>query len=556
LVCVFRLCGPQLVFCSVSYQVFSRRYRPQTFEELIGQGCVATTLRNAIQLQRLAQAYLFVGPHGVGKTSVARVLAKALNCVKGPTVDPCGTCSSCIEIAESRSLDVLEIDGASNNGIENVRELRESVAFSPVRGPFKIYIIDEIHMLSSGAFNALLKTVEEPPSHVKFVFATTEAHKVPPTIISRCQRFDLRRIPAQLITTHLKTIASREEIDVEEEALGAIAAAAEGSLRDAESMLDQAVAFCSNRVTESDVLSIFGLTSIHTVINLSSLVLRRKTKEALELAVDQANRGCALSHLLGSWITWLRGVLIQQVTPGASTHPAAQEQASYIQQGKLLELLDLLVEEQSHMKWATDTQLQMDIAIIKAVHLLECASLDDVLTTLTAISRETATPILPPPGILSCSKRPEGRAHLSSENSPNMEKDGSNPIQQSDNAQAIWEAVIAEVMEQGSIRFRWLEEGQAISLEENILRVRFQRSFRAQFNSTFWADIQPIVEKHLSKRRGVPTRLTIELVEGFSSKKEDPPCRTQSSVTLQNTEAAFKNDPLIRKALEVFKGTL
>ncbi|ALJ56633.1 DNA polymerase III subunit tau [Candidatus Xiphinematobacter sp. Idaho Grape] len=539
----------------MSYQVFSRKYRPQTFTELVGQGYVVNTLRNAIQLQRLAQAYLFVGPHGVGKTSVARVLAKALNCITGPTINPCGVCGSCIEIAESRSLDVLEIDGASNNGVENVRELREGVSFSPVRGPFKVYIIDEVHMLSSGAFNALLKTVEEPPSHVKFILATTEVHKMPPTIISRCQRFDLRRIPAQLITTHLKTIASREKIDVEEEALKAIAAAAEGSLRDAESMLDQAVAFCNNRVTESDVLSIFGLTSSHTIVDLSSLVLHRRTKEALELTADQADRGCSLSHLLESWIVWLRNVLIQQVTPDSSTHPAAQEQALCVQQGKLLELLDLLAEEQSRMKWAIDTQLQMDIAIIKAAHLLERASLDDVLTTLTALSGETT--ISHPPSTLSCSKRPEEKsAHLPSEGVPCVEKDGSDTTQQPSNAQVIWGTVVAEVMKQGSIKFRWLEEGRAISFEGNTLHVCFPRPFRAQFDSIFWADIQPILEKHLSKIRGVPTRLAVELLEGFSSHKEDILHHTQSPAAPQNPAAAFKDDPLIRKALEVFKGTL
>lgn len=551
------------LFYPVSYQILSRRYRPQTFAELIGQEYVATTLRNAIQLQRLAQAYLFVGPHGVGKTSVARILAKALNCSKGLTIDPCGVCSSCVEIAEGRSLDVLEIDGASNNGVENIRELREGISFSPARDPFKVYIIDEVHMLSSGAFNALLKIVEEPPSHVKFLFATTEAHKVPSTLTSRCQRFDLRRIPAQLIATHLKTIASKEGSEVEEEAIKAIAIAAEGSLRDAESMLDQAVAFCNHRVTESDVLSIFGLASSHAVAGLSSLVLRRKTKEALELVADQVDRGCALHQLLGSWVVWLRGVLVQQVTPpGSSTHPAIQEQASCVQREKLLELLDLLEEEQSRMKWTIDTQLQMDIAIIKAVHLLGQASLDDVLAALTDLSgEETAASIPTTPGAPSCLKGPEESVYPSSESGPGAGRDRSTAIQQPNDAQVTWEAVVAEVVKQGSIRFRWLEEGRATSLEGDTLRVRFPRSFRAQFRSAFWADIQPVVEKHLSERRGVSTRLAIEVTEGplpedRSSMEANTPHHMQSTATLQATKEIFKNDPLIQKALEVFKGTL
>src|SRR4029453_7020205 len=192
--------GLSVYACDVSYRVFARKYRPQTFEEIVGQEHITRTLQNAISSGRVAQAYLFVGPRGIGKTSTARILAKALNCAEGPTAIPCGKCDACREIAEGRSLDVLEIDGASNNGVENIRELRDNAAYAPARGPYKIYLIDEVHMLSAGAFNALLKTLEEPPAHVKFIFATTEAQKVPATIPSRCQRFDLRRIPTASIS--------------------------------------------------------------------------------------------------------------------------------------------------------------------------------------------------------------------------------------------------------------------------------------------------------------------------------------------------------------------
>jgi len=228
---------------SVSYRVFARKYRPQTFAEVVGQDHITRTLQNAVNANRLAQAYLFVGPRGIGKTSTARILAKALNCVNGPTSQPCGECDVCKEIAEGRNLDVIEIDGASNNGVENIRDLRDNAAYAPTRGPFKIYLIDEVHMLSTGAFNALLKTLEEPPAHVKFIFATTEAQKVPATITSRCQRFDLRRIPSDLIQKHLLYIAENEKIVLDADAADAIAHGADGGLRDAESMLDQMVAF-------------------------------------------------------------------------------------------------------------------------------------------------------------------------------------------------------------------------------------------------------------------------------------------------------------------------
>ena len=249
----------------MSYQVFARKYRPQTFDNLVGQEHVTRTLKNAVAQNRLAHAYLFVGPRGIGKTSTARILAKALNCVQGPTTTPCGVCDSCKEITGGNSLDVLEIDGASNNGVEQVRELRDNVRYAPAKGRFKIYIIDEVHMLTSQAFNALLKTLEEPPAHVKFIFATTEPQKVLPTILSRCQRFDLHRIPANLIAKHLQYIAGEEKVKLEPAAAHAIAKGADGGLRDAESMLDQLVAFCGDAIAEADVLNVFGFTSEQTV---------------------------------------------------------------------------------------------------------------------------------------------------------------------------------------------------------------------------------------------------------------------------------------------------
>src|SRR5580700_5162936 len=270
------------------YQVLARKWRPQQFDDVVGQEHVTTTLKNAIEQNRLAHAYLFVGPRGIGKTSTARIFAKALNCVKGPTATPCDKCDNCLEITEGRSLDVLEIDGASNNGVDQVRELRETVRYAPARGKFKIYIIDEVHMLTTQAFNALLKTLEEPPAHVKFIFATTEPQKVLPTILSRCQRFDLHRIPANLIAKHLQFIAGKEKIALEPAAAHAIARGAEGGLRDAESMLDQLVAFCGEKISENDVLDVFGFTSEQAVADLTGRILRGETPGAIDLLHQQS----------------------------------------------------------------------------------------------------------------------------------------------------------------------------------------------------------------------------------------------------------------------------
>src|SRR5436190_19525116 len=245
----------------MSYQVIARKYRPQRFADVVGQEHVTQTLTHAIEAGRIAHAYLFCGPRGTGKTTIARIFAKCLNCTDGPKADFPEDDPKCVEIAEGRSLDVLEIDGASNRGIEEIRELRETVKYAPASSKFKIYIIDEVHMLTKEAFNALLKTLEEPPAHVKFMFATTEPEKVLPTILSRCQRFDLRRIPVTLIVKHLAHIANLEKVTIEDAALHAIARGAEGGMRDAESALDQLISFCGEKILEADVLSMFGLTA-------------------------------------------------------------------------------------------------------------------------------------------------------------------------------------------------------------------------------------------------------------------------------------------------------
>src|SRR5437868_11535377 len=261
------------------------------FDDLVGQTHVTRTLKNAVEQNRLAHAYLFVGPRGIGETSTARIIAKVLNSVNGTTITPCAVCYSCKEITGGNSLDVLEIDGASNDGVEQVRELRDNVRYAPSKGHFKIYIIDEVHMLTSAAFNALLKTLEEPPAHVKFIFATTEPQKVLPTILSRCQRFDLHRIPANLIAQHLQFIAGQEKITLEPAAAHAIARGAEGGLRDAESMLDQLVGFCGEKISEADVLNIFGFTGEQTVVDLTGHVLRSETPGANHLLHQQSESG-------------------------------------------------------------------------------------------------------------------------------------------------------------------------------------------------------------------------------------------------------------------------
>jgi DNA polymerase-3 subunit gamma/tau len=383
----------------VSYQVFARKYRPQIFDDVLGQDHVVQTLKNAIQQRRLAHAYLFVGPRGTGKTSTARILAKALNCEQGPTPTPCGVCDSCREIALGISLDVLEIDGASNNSVDQVRELRDNVRFAPVRGRYKVYIIDEVHMLTQQAFNALLKTLEEPPQHVIFVFATTEPHKVLPTILSRCQRFDLHRIAPRVISQHLNFIATQEGVTLSSAAANAIAAAADGGLRDAESMLDQLVAFCGSSIDEQQVLQVFGLTAEQVVLDLSQAIITRESTKALHLIHAQQEAGKDLSKLLTDLLNFFRSLLIAQVDAG-SLQDEQSEKANAVTASlkaklnteQLLRLMEILSDVEPTLKWATNKKLHLELAVIRAIQSLAEVGFDQVLDALEELRQGPAKP--------------------------------------------------------------------------------------------------------------------------------------------------------------------
>ncbi len=377
----------------MSYQVIARKYRPQKFADVVGQEHVTQTLANAIAQKRIAHAYLFCGPRGTGKTTIARIFAKCLNCTGGPKTDFVDADPRVQEITEGRSIDVLEIDGASNNGVEQVRELRETCKYAPAHSAYKIYIIDEVHMLSTAAFNALLKTLEEPPAHVKFMFATTDPEKVLPTILSRCQRFDLRRLPGALITRHLAEIAIKEKVVIDAAALHAIARGADGGMRDAESTLDQLISFCGDKIEESDVLSMFGLAAQNQILRLSHAVLAGDISTALTQLDELARGGKDLGRLLGDLLNHFRNLLIFNVSRGDTNlleaseaeAGALKEQASLANTDSLTRILEVFADAEMRLRDAASKKILVEVSLLRAIEARNALSIDAVLKQLNQL---------------------------------------------------------------------------------------------------------------------------------------------------------------------------
>jgi len=546
----------------VSYEVFARKYRPQTFDDLVGQMHVSRTLKNAVAQNRLAHAYLFVGPRGVGKTSTARILAKSLNCVKGPTITPCGECDNCREIAGGNSLDVIEIDGASNNSVEDVRQLRENVRYVPAKGRYKIYLIDEIHMLSAAAFNALLKTLEEPPEHVKFIFATTEPQKVLPTILSRCQRFDLHRIPANLIAQHLQLIAKKEKITLDAAAAHAIARGAEGGLRDAESMLDQLVAFCGEKISESDVLSVFGFTGEQTVIDLTGRILRGETPEAIDLLHHQSESGKDMMRLMADLIAYLRDLLVFKAKPDALNEdidPEVQEslaaQAELISTDRLLELIDQFAGAESRMKWAPNKKLHFEVAIIKAIQSLGQATLDEVIEKLGQLRENDGTPrpaarSVQPDGAGDDRGQVRSRTQTGGINDPGYKSETSRVEEKSTTVepQKLWEQVLAKIPTQKGFVRNSASAAHVIGIEGRNFKLGFPAGDKAMMDILGTQANRKFVETLLHEITGKDLSLKLIVNEQLTSKNAVGPEHPSSH--------DFKDEPLIQEAIELFNAKI
>jgi len=549
----------------VNYEVFARKYRPQTFDDLVGQTHVSRTLKNAVAQNRLAHAYLFVGPRGVGKTSTARILAKSLNCINGPTITPCGVCDNCREIAGGNSLDVIEIDGASNNSVEDVRQLRENVRYAPAKGRYKIYLIDEVHMLSSAAFNALLKTLEEPPEHVKFIFATTEPQKVLATILSRCQRFDLHRIPANLIAQHLQFIAKKEKITLQPAAAHAIARGAEGGLRDAESMLDQLVAFCGEKIAESDVLNVFGFTSEQRVSDLTGQILRGETPEAIDLLNEQCEAGKDMMRLMADLIAYLRDLLVFKVKPDAlneDVDPDVQKSlaahAELISTDRLLELIDQFATAEGRMKWAPNKKLHCEVAIIKAIQSLGQATLDEVIEKLGELRDGSAPPPGAPPtrplaagapsAVASAKADDRGETKPSPQNAgvtgPGYSKTRVEEKATAVDSEKVWQAVLAKIPVQKGFVRNSASAAHVLGVEGRNFILGFAPGDKPMMDILGTPANRKFVETLLHEITGNDWTLKLTVNEELASK---------SAVAQKDSTAHdFKDEPLIQDAIELF----
>jgi DNA polymerase-3 subunit gamma/tau len=378
----------------VSYQVIARKYRPQTFGDLTGQEQIIQTLRHALDGDRLHHAYLFSGVRGTGKTTTARLLAKGLNCHRGRTSEPCLTCPSCLEISLGQSIDVLEIDAASNTGVDNIRDvIINNIAMAPARDRYKVFVIDEVHMLSTSAFNALLKTLEEPPGHVIFILATTELHKVPETILSRCQQFEFRQIPIRQIENRLQEIATQEGITISPTARREIARAGAGSLRDAQSAFDQVIAFCGMEITEEDVARALGLIGIDTLLRATAAIARHETAALLQLVGEIDARGHDLRHFTRELMSCFRHLLLIQAgmeegeIDGLSEEEKTQlgALAPHFSEADLVRSFHLLAETEREIKDATQPRFHLEVSLVKLAQLRRLRSLERLLEEVTAL---------------------------------------------------------------------------------------------------------------------------------------------------------------------------
>jgi DNA polymerase III subunit gamma/tau len=565
------------IMATKGYQVLARKWRPQAFSEVVAQDHITRTLQNAIRAGRIGHAYLFIGSRGIGKTTTARILAKALNCrsADSPTPDPCGTCENCVAIAEGRHMDVIEIDGASNNKVEDVREIRDQVRLTPSSARYKIYIIDEVHQLSSAAFNALLKTLEEPPEHAIFVLATTEAHKVPATIVSRCQRFDFRRVGQEDIVTLLRQILDQERIQYEDEALYAIARAADGGVRDSESILDQLISYCHDRITFQDVFDVLGLVDWQILHNLCDAIADRDIGMMLTLVDDVVVNGKDLGQFVQEILRYFRNLLVCKTAEAKKLLALPEDELLALDtRAKRFGFTQLirLVEQFAALTNDFDSQVAQRVALetllIRHAKVSVELSVDGILEKLVVLEQQRAghhsgqpasvgaAAAAGPTAELEIVEAPPPPPASASAPAPAPRPAEGKPVRVTGkNLQRFWSKLTDVVQRDHSVLGVWLAQGQAERVEGDRLTVRFPAGHKAARDHVEQPDNRAAIERLLRELTANVTGFHTE----FDATPEEAPESAElpfgGSVTPDEARAALA-EPHIAQVVDVFKGRI
>ena len=554
----------------MSYLVLARKWRPQRFEEVIGQKHVVKTLQNAIESNRIAHAFLFAGQRGVGKTSVARILSKALNCHEGPTPHPCGTCTSCKEITGGNSMDVLEIDGASNTGVDDVRELRESVKYVPSRSRYKIYIIDEVHMLSNSAFNALLKTLEEPPAHVIFMFATTEPHKIPTTVLSRCQRFDLRRISLEALVEQLGMITAQEQITISGQGLRWIASESEGSMRDAQSILDRVISYAGKQIKDNDIVEVLGIVDKDLLMRTSQAVLDKDAKGCLDIVRELFRFGYDTRQFYQAFLEHLRNIIIVKISkdPAKLMDLSPDEGEVLKKQVKdsevetLQRLFDVWLKAEEEINRSSQPHVVLEMILLKMVYLKGLVSLDDALAKLSDLEKRfSGGKVASESGVVRplTSKPVEYEEMQDSGGEPSQLEEGAAAVPdgglEGDGPNQVWEKFMAFAKKEKRMLAGILEHGHLLNLDEEKIELGFaSNSFFLE--SANDAENKKQLKDICEKFFGRSIQVKVSPVKEEVNNQSQVLARGRAKEKENNSEKEALQHPLVDEALSIFDGKI
>jgi DNA polymerase-3 subunit gamma/tau len=549
----------------MSYLVLARKWRPQLFADLIGQEHVSQTLKNAISADRVHHAFLFTGARGVGKTSAARIFAKALNCRQGPTTEPCGTCPSCVEITASQGIDVFEIDGASNTGVDDIRELRENIRYLPAQSRYKIFIIDEVHMLSINAFNALLKTLEEPPAHAKFIFATTEPHKIPITILSRCQRFDFRKIGLGPLQGHLRHIVTQENIQISDVGLSMVARSGGGSMRDALSTLDQVIAFCGEQIDDDSLQGLLGLVSRRILLDCIEAILTRDARQALAVVQRVDEHGHSFRQFCRQLVELVRALVILKVTDQPEdlldyAEAELQELRSLATPASLEDLhrlLSLLIRSEAELAVSNYPRLTMEMVLVKLASLPRGIEVASLVKKLEALERRLAGDGLPVPAPVSApvvASAPMSSPEVPPPPAPELKKPEDAVAAAVDIGERSWLGLVEFINQRRRPLGSRLEHGCLLLLELPKLRIGFPR----QYYNLLDNDLRDALEVLAREYFASDVKVEFQLVNG---EQGTPPSLHEERVQLEtDRQKKLKENaeqhPMVKTAVEIFGGTI